>query len=53
VEDQAADTGVSQVLISTQGHNVRVQRAWSRYGLEPVATFVTVHLVRSGLLPAR
>jgi GNAT superfamily N-acetyltransferase len=52
VEDRAADGGSSEVLISTQGHNVRVQRAWSRYGFEPVAAFVTVHLVRSGLLSA-
>lgn len=43
VEDVAE--GLPEVVISTQGHNVNVQRAWARYGFEPVAAFVTVHLM--------
>ncbi|GAA3798914.1 hypothetical protein GCM10022226_17880 [Sphaerisporangium flaviroseum] len=53
VEDRALARGAAEVVISTQGHNTRVQRAWSRYGFEPVRTVLTVHLVRSGLLPGR
>jgi len=45
VEDVAAGAGLPEVVISTQGHNVNVQRAWARYGFEPVASFVTVHLM--------
>jgi hypothetical protein len=51
VEDVAVAEQVPEVLISTQAHNTGVQRAWARYGLEPVATYLTVHLVRPGLLP--
>jgi GNAT superfamily N-acetyltransferase len=47
VED--AGTG-SRLVISTQGHNTGVQRAWARYGFEPVHTLLTVHLVTPGLL---
>ena len=39
-----------RVVISTQTHNVRVQRAWAREGWRPVDTFETVHLVQPGLL---
>lgn len=53
VEDRALARGAAEVVISTQGHNTRVQRAWARYGFEPVQTFLTVHLVRSRLLRAR
>lgn len=42
-----------QLVISTQGHNTDVQRAWSRFGMVPVATFSTVHALRVGLLPTR
>lgn len=45
VEDLAARESHGAVVISTQGHNTGVQRAWARYRFEPVATFVTVHLV--------
>jgi hypothetical protein len=41
----------NRLVISTQGHNTGVQRAWARYGFEPVHTLLTVHLVRPGLLP--
>ncbi len=50
VERQAAERAAAEVVISTQGHNVRVQRAWARYGFEPVHALLTVHLVRPGLL---
>jgi GNAT superfamily N-acetyltransferase len=50
VEDRTLAHGAREVVISTQGHNTRVQRAWARYGFEPVQTLLTVHLVRSLLL---
>lgn len=50
MEDWALDEGAEAVVISTQGHNTRVQRAWSRYGFEPVHSLVTAHLVRPELL---
>jgi GNAT superfamily N-acetyltransferase len=43
-------TGAARLVISTQGHNTGVQRAWARYGFEPVHTLLTVHLVKPGLL---
>jgi ribosomal protein S18 acetylase RimI-like enzyme len=53
VERQAAERGAAELVISTQGHNVRVQRAWARYGFEPVHALLTVHLVRPDLLAER
>ena len=50
VERRAAERGAAEVVISTQGHNVRVQRVWARYGFEPVHAMLTVHLVRPELL---
>ena len=50
-ENFAADIFASQLVISTQAHNANVQRAWARYGFEPVGTFLTVHAIRRGLLP--
>jgi len=41
-----------RLVISTQGHNTGVQRAWARYGFEPVHTLLTVHLVTTRLLLA-
>jgi RimJ/RimL family protein N-acetyltransferase len=52
VEDLAAALGATRVVISTQTHNTRVQRAWARYGMEPFEAYETAHLVRRGLLPA-
>jgi RimJ/RimL family protein N-acetyltransferase len=52
VEDLAAGLGARRLVISTQTHNTRVQRAWARYGLEPFAVYETAHLVRRGLLPS-
>ncbi|MER6947320.1 GNAT family N-acetyltransferase [Nonomuraea sp. NPDC000554] len=51
VEDRTLTRGSADVVISTQGHNTRVQRAWARYGFEPTQTVLTVHLIRSALLP--
>ena len=48
VEDASTS---KRLVISTQGHNTGVQRAWARYGFEPVHTLLTVHLVTPGLLP--
>ncbi|MEV6867975.1 GNAT family N-acetyltransferase [Streptosporangium subroseum] len=53
VEGRALARGADEVVISTQGHNTRVQRAWARYGFEPVQTLLTVHLIRSRLLRER
>ncbi len=53
VEDRTLARGAAEVVISTQGHNARVQRAWARYGFEPARTVLTVHLVRSRLLRER
>jgi hypothetical protein len=47
----ALTAGAPTVVISTQGANVGVQRAWARLGLRPRADFTTAHLVRAGLLP--
>lgn len=51
VEALAGARGATQLVISTQAHNTGVQRAWARYGFQPVVTFSTVHLLRRGLLP--
>jgi ribosomal protein S18 acetylase RimI-like enzyme len=50
VEDRTVARGGEEVVISTQGHNTRVQRAWARYGFEPVQTMLTVHLIAKSLL---
>ncbi|MEO6018622.1 MAG: GNAT family N-acetyltransferase [Knoellia sp.] len=42
----AAKEGFSRVIISTQVHNVRVQRAWVRAGMKPFAAVSTVHALR-------
>lgn len=38
------------LTISTQSHNVKVMRSWSRLGFLPVDTLATMHLVRRELL---
>lgn len=48
VEDRCADLGATTLVISTQGHNVGVQRLWARYGFEPAASLVTVHAAPRG-----
>ncbi|MBD2757923.1 hypothetical protein IEE94_00135 [Yimella sp. cx-573] len=45
---QALRRGLSRVIISTQAHNVRVQRAWVRSGLRPFAAVTTAHAIRPG-----
>lgn len=52
-ENLAINRGAERLIISTQVHNVRVQRAWARQGLRPFAAIETVHLVASQLLPHR
>lgn len=52
-EERAHAVSSKELVISTQGHNTGVQRAWARFGFEPVAAFVTVHAVRPGLLSSR
>lgn len=47
---EAQARGRHEMVISTQSHNVRVQRAWARLGLRPFAAVETVHAVRPGLL---
>jgi hypothetical protein len=39
------------IVLSTQGHNIAVQRAWGRVGFLPIGELFTVHAVRPGLLP--
>lgn len=39
----AQELGCARVIISTQAHNVRVQRAWARAGFTPFGTVTTVH----------
>lgn len=46
----AAAQGVPRVVISTQAHNTRPQRAWARAGYRPFGAVETVHLVRPGLM---
>lgn len=46
----AVARGATRMVISTQVHNVRVQRAWARHGLRPFAAIETVHLVNRDLL---
>ena len=46
----AAARGAHRLIISTQVHNVRVQRAWARHGLRPFAAIETVHLIDRDLL---
>lgn len=47
---EARRRGLSRLIISTQVHNVRVQRAWARLGLLPFAAVETVHAVRPSML---
>jgi len=41
----AVARGAQRVVVSTQAHNVRVQRAWVRQGRRPFAAIETVHLI--------
>lgn len=46
----AARRGHRHLRISTQVHNVAVQRVWAGLGWKPVEAFDTAHLVRESLL---
>lgn len=41
----AAEGGASRLVISTQSHNITVQRAWASMGFRPISSIETVHLV--------
>jgi ribosomal protein S18 acetylase RimI-like enzyme len=40
---EATSRGCHRLIISTQVHNIRVQRAWTRVGLAPFAALSTAH----------
>lgn len=44
-------SGAARLVISTQASNVRVQRAWARLGLVPLASFDTYHVSRPSPTP--
>jgi len=46
---EARRRSLSRLIISTQAHNVRAQRAWARLGLRPFACMETVHAVHADL----
>jgi RimJ/RimL family protein N-acetyltransferase len=52
-ESRAVELGLGRLIISTQVHNVRAQRAWARCGLRPFGAIETVHLVAPALLRPR
>ena len=43
----ARDRGFPEVVISTQDHNVAVQRLWARLGFEPTLALNVVHAMRT------
>jgi RimJ/RimL family protein N-acetyltransferase len=47
IDRSAVERSCRRVIISTQVHNVKVQRAWARLGLKPFAAISTVHAVRA------
>lgn len=46
VSQLAHERGLDRVIISTQAHNVRVQRAWTTMGFRPFAAFTTAHAMK-------
>jgi N-acetylglutamate synthase-like GNAT family acetyltransferase len=48
IVDGVRASGRTRVVISTQSHNIRVQRAWAAAGFRPVASLETYHAVRQG-----
>lgn len=42
---EAHDRGAARVVISTQSHNIAVQRAWVRLGFSPILSIDTVHII--------
>lgn len=53
IDRMALERSRTRVIISTQAHNVRVQRAWARHGLRPFAAMTTVHAVLSATPDSR
>lgn len=50
---EAARRGHTSLRISTQAHNVNVQRVWASSGFKPIEALDTTHLVRASLLTDR
>jgi GNAT superfamily N-acetyltransferase len=50
-ETFVAQRGDESLVISTQVHNIVVQRVWAERGYIPIHAFDTVHLVRPDLAP--
>jgi GNAT superfamily N-acetyltransferase len=46
IRQAAHDAGAERLIISTQASNMKVQRAWARLRLLPLASFDTVHLIK-------
>jgi len=53
IDSEAIERRCKRVIISTQAHNVRAQRAWARMGLRPFAAITTVHALRAELARPR
>ncbi len=51
IREVARRSGAERLIISTQASNVRVQRAWARLGLVPLASFDTHHVSRRSPTP--
>jgi len=49
VETEAVEQCAAEIVISTQAHNTKAQRAWARFGFLPTQAFTTVHVVRRAL----
>lgn len=43
---EAQESGREQVVISTQSHNIKVQRVWARSGFRPTMSLETSHCIR-------
>ncbi len=52
VGEHALALGCDRVIISTQAHNVRVQRSWTRAGYKPFAAVQTIHAITPGFWAA-
>lgn len=52
-EARARSLRLPALVISTQVHNIRVQRAWARFGFRPFAAIETLHLVERSALASR
>lgn len=46
---EAASKNHAKLVISTQVHNIAVQRAWAKLGLRPLVSIETVHLIRRSI----